>query len=285
MGVGLNNGEIMDLNMLTALPPWQWPQDASQKILACLTDHEADEEARLIAAELGGDATVINDELVEVFLSMAASSEESGQLRAQAAIALGPVLELGDTDGFEDWLIGDSTPISEVTFQRIRTTLRGLYTDANVPKTVRRRILEASIRARDDWHQNAIRAAYASSDAEWRLTAVFAMRFVSGFDDEILESLNDPDTQIQYEAVCAAGNWELNAAWPQVAERVNSANSTKLVRLAAMEAAATIRPTEAGLLLLQVADNSNDHEIIEAAEQAMEIAEIASTDPFLEEDT
>jgi hypothetical protein len=274
----------MDLDTLAVLPPWEWPEDAGQRLLECLTDREADENARVIAAELSGDATVINDELVDALLSVVASSEESDNVRAQAAIALGPVLEIGDTDGFDDWLDSDSAPISEVTFERVRTALRGLYLDARVPKAVRRRILEASVRARDDWHENAIRAAYTSSEAEWRLTAVFAMRFVRGFDDEILESINDPDTQIQHEAICAAGNWELDAAWSQVAKHVNSASTTKSIRLAAMEAAATIRPAEAGILLIQVADESNDAEIIEVAEQAMQMADIASTDPFLEDE-
>jgi hypothetical protein len=54
--------------------------------------------------------------------------------------------------------------------------------DASVPTDVRRRILEASVRAPQDWHRDAIRAAYASDDDVWRLTAVFCMRSVRGFE-------------------------------------------------------------------------------------------------------
>lgn len=48
---------------------------------------------------------------------------------------------------------------------------QGLY----VPKEVRRRVLEGSVRAPQDWHKDAITEAYAGNDELWKLTAVFAM--------------------------------------------------------------------------------------------------------------
>jgi hypothetical protein len=45
------------------------------------------------------------------------------------------------------------------------------------------RILEASVRAPQDRHPDAVRAAYASGDAAWKLTAVFRMADVRGFED------------------------------------------------------------------------------------------------------
>jgi len=79
--------------------------------------------------------------------------------------------------------------------------------DVEVPKNVRRRILEASLRAPQDWHQDAIRAAYSSDDEDWNLTAVFSMRWVRGFDDQILEALDSDNQHVHYQAVLAAGNW------------------------------------------------------------------------------
>jgi len=52
-------------------------------------------------------------------------------LRARAAIALGPVLELADTDGFED---PDSVPIIRRTFDNIQESLQRLYSDNNIPR-------------------------------------------------------------------------------------------------------------------------------------------------------
>ncbi len=45
------------------------------------------------------------------------------------------------------------------------------------------------MRAPQDWHAGAIRAAYLCGDNDWVLTAVFAMSRIRGFEDQILEAL------------------------------------------------------------------------------------------------
>jgi hypothetical protein len=119
-------------------------------------------------------------------------------LRSTAASALGPVLEQTDIDGFD---FRDDVPITERTFRNIQDSLQKLYFDNSIPKQVRRRILEASVRAPESWHEDAIRAAYSSGDKDWVLTAVFSMRWVSGFDAQILEALKSADPEIHYEAI------------------------------------------------------------------------------------
>ena len=200
--------------------------------------------------------------------------------RATAAIALGPVLEQADMDGFED---PDDMPITEKTFRGIQESLRDLYLDADVPKEVRRRVLEASIRSPQHWHQDAIRAAYPSDDEDWKLTAVFAMRWVRGFDDQILEALENENEDIHYEAVCAAGNREIAAAWSHVAGLVTSRETDKPLLLAAIDAVASIRPQEAGVVLIDLTD-SDDEDIVEAAFEAMAMAEVLSDDEYDDED-
>ena len=145
-------------------------------------------------------------------------------------------------DGFED---PDDVPISERTFLNIQDTLHILYLDKSNPKEVRRRILEASVRAPQAWHQKAIMAAYSGGDKDWMLTAVFSMRWVRGFDKQILEALNSADPEIHYEAVNAAGNWELDVAWPHIIVLLNDAGTPKPLLLAAIGAASSIRPQEA----------------------------------------
>ena len=259
----------MDLKTLQDTPPWDWPEGAGRMFLDILRDDQAAEPDRLLAAELAGDFTVINEELVGALLSILRSGAESETLRGKAAISLGPVLEYADTDGFED---PDEVPITLRTFHTIQESLRTLYTDAGVPKEVRRRILEASVRAPQGWHQDAVRAAYTSGDEAWRLTAVFCMRFVRGFDEQILEALDATNPDIRYEAVCAAGNWEVAAAWPHIAALVTSKRTDKPLLLAAIEAAASIRPQEAAEILADLTD-SDDEDIAEAAYEAMAMAE------------
>ncbi len=270
----------MDLKTLGETPPWDWPEGASETLFAILADERADASDRMLAAELAGDFTVINDNLAGALLSILQSGEESDELRGKAAISLGPVLEHADIDGFED---PDDVPISEGTFRRIQDSLRKLHIDAHVPKNIRRRILEASVRAPQDWHQDAIRAAYRSDDEDWKLTAVFSMRWVRGFDDQILEALASGNQDIHYQAVCAAGNWGVAAAWSHVSRLLRAPETDKPLLLAAIDAVASIRPQEAGVILVDLTD-SDDEDIVEAAYEAMAIAEGALGDDFEEED-
>ena len=124
----------MDLKTLQDTPPWDWPRDAGKKFQEILIDHLADETDRLIAAELAGDLTVINDELADALTAIIRSPDEPERLRATAAIALGPVLEQAETDGFED---ADDVPITQRTFRNIQDWLHKLHFDNSIPKEVR----------------------------------------------------------------------------------------------------------------------------------------------------
>lgn len=270
----------MDLTSLLDIPPWDWPRNAGKMFWKILNDPQADESDRLVAVKLAGDLTVINDDLAHVLLAVAGSANESEQMRTRAAISLGPVLEQANIDEFED---PDSVPISERTFRQIQESLRRVYLDHNTPKEVRRRVLEASVRAPEAWHQDAIRDAYSSGDREWMLTAVFSMRWVRGFEDQILEALKSADPEIQYEAVNAAGNCELDAAWPHIIELLDEAHTPKPLLFAAIEAVGSIRPGEAPRTLAHLVI-SDDDEIAEAAQDVTAIVEVGSDDEDEEQD-
>ena len=63
--------------------------------------------------------------------------------------------------------------------------------------------------------------------------------------------------------------------WPHIVELVNDSHTPKPLLLAAIGAVASIRPAEAGRILVDLAD-SDDEEIAEAADEAMAESEIAS---------
>jgi hypothetical protein len=262
----------MDLKTLRETPPWDWPADTGRDLVHILRDRGTTAHDRLLAAELAGDFTVINEELVDALLSILRRHDESAGLRGRAAISLGPVIEHADTEGFED---PDEVPISEQTFREVQESLRKLFRDADIPKDVRRRILEASVRAPQEWHGDAIRAAFASGDEDWKLTAVFCMRFVRGFEKEILVALESDNPDIHYEAVCAAGAWSVEAAWSHIAVLVTAEDTDKTLRLAAIDAVAGIRPEAAPKILGDLLD-STDEDIVEAVHEAMAMAEAAS---------
>ncbi len=260
----------MDLKTLKDTPPWDWPATADKTLLAILRNGRADESDRLLAADLAGNFTVINDELADTLLSILRGSDETEKLRGQAAISLGPALEHADASGFED---PDDILISEETLRRTQESLRSLYLDAGVPMDVRRQILEAAVRAPQHWHQEAVRTAYSSDDENWKLTGVFCMRFIQGFDEQILEALSSENPDIHYQAVCAAGNWGIEGAWPQILKLVNSDDIDKPLLLAAIDAVASIRPEEAPDLLSEFTD-SDDEDIADAAFEALAMAEL-----------
>ena len=259
----------MNLRTLKDTPPWDWPEGTGKKLLEILRADRATEAELLLAAELAGDFTVIDDELADALVYLLKRADTSEKIRGQAAISLGPVLEQADTEGFED---ADDLPIAEPTFHRIQESLRQLYVDASVPEEVRRRILEASVRAPQDWQRDAVGTAFSSDDEAWRLTAVFCMRFVRGFDAQILEGLDRKNPDIHYEAVLAAGNWEVDEAWPHVAALVTSGDTDKSLLLAAIKAVASIRPHEAREILEDLAD-SDDEDIVAAVDEAMAMAD------------
>lgn len=259
----------MDLETLRDTHSWEWPEDADKLFLGILRDEGADASDRLIAAELAGDFTVINDELADVLLSILNNSNESEEMRGTAAISLGPALEQGYIEAFED---PEDVPISEQAFHMIQKTLRELYEDATLPKEVRRRILEAAVRAPEEWHRDAVESAYQNGDADWKLTAVFCMRFIRGFDQWILESLKSENPDIHYQAVFASGIWEVDGAWSHIAGLIASEETEKSLLLAAIEAAGFIRPQEASETLGGLLE-SDDQDIVDAVYEALAMTE------------
>jgi hypothetical protein len=257
--------------MLADMFPWDWPEDAAELLKQTLRNKAASD--RDIAAMLSGELVVMDDEMAELLLGIVSNSTESDDMRARAAIALGPVLEQTETDGFDDPLeLGENPPITEQNFKKIKATLHDLYKDESAPKRVRQHVLEASVRASADWHAEAIHTAYAGADPAWKLTAVFAMRYVPGFEEEILQSLNSSNEEIHYQAIKAAGEHELEEAWPHIQALLASQTTPRRLLLAAIGAAPYINPEEAGPALVDLSE-SKDQEIAETATQAMDEAE------------
>jgi hypothetical protein len=264
--------------MLLDTPPWDWPSDAAESIRSVLVDGPSSAADRLTAVELGGDLVVMDDSMADALLSIVGSADQPTELRARAAISLGPTLEQSWIEGFDEDDPLAEPPVTLEVFRRIQETLRQIYFDRNAPKELRRRVLEASIRAEGDWHGEAIAAAYAEPDQEWKLTAVFCMRYMPGFDAQILEALKSADPEIHVEALRSAGGRGLDAAWPHVAALLESEETGKELLLAAIAASAGIRPGEAIELLDELAE-SEDEEIAEAADEARDEALMFAREP------
>ena len=167
----------MDLRTLKDTSPWDWPEGTGKMPLDILRDDRTSESDLLLAAELAGDLTVINDELVEALLFILHRGDRSDEVRGRAVISLGPVLEHADTQRFED---ADDLPITERAFHGLQESLRKLYWDANVP-TFPRRCGGGSWRPPCAPRRTGMRMRSAPpADDVWRLTAVSRRRHRGG---------------------------------------------------------------------------------------------------------
>lgn len=264
----------MNLHALSETPAWEWPDHAETLIHKALSNTNADPADRLLAAELAGETVVMSDDMAQTLLSIVKNNAETPDMRCMAAISLGPALEYADTMEFD---MEEDILISEDMFEKIQQSLRRLFMDSNVPEEVRRRILESSVRAPQDWHRDAVRGAYMSDRKDWRLTGVFCMSYITGFDQQIMEALKSKDEDLFYEAVGAAGNMGLDQAWPVITRILQSKTKDKDLLIAAIDAVVNIRPEEAHAVIGPLVDHE-DQEVKDAACEALGIA-----DAFLSE--
>jgi HEAT repeat protein len=98
------------------------------------------------------------------------------------------------------------------------------------------------------------------------------MGFVNGFNAQIVEALGNKNPEIRYEAVVAAGNSEVEAAWPHIAALLTSKKTDKPLLLAAIEASVSVDPEKAMEPLVDLMD-SDDEDVVAAASEAMAMAE------------
>ena len=154
-------------------------------------------------------------------------------------------------------------PVSRETFASIVSRIRGLYSDEKQPKLIRRRAFEVLIRDPQPWHREDIRNHFASADDDWRLTALFAMGHITGFEREIAAAVETAEELLLFEAVTAAGRMEVSAAAPRI-------------RAPAMSRAADLDTCIAAIYALPHVD-LDSFELLESLEQSRnrDIAEAA----------
>ena len=173
------------LTLLARIPPWEWPPNGGDTLRAVLGNPQAAESDRLLAAELAAEPVAIDDDLAG---GPAGDRRRRHRIRTSCArgrrLSLGPVLEQMDERSGDYFLsLEDETlaapPISEHTFQRIQESLRARYREdrhpqgsappyPGKPRCARSRRLATGRR---------FDLAYSIDDRDWRLTAVFAMRW------------------------------------------------------------------------------------------------------------
>lgn len=201
----------------------------------------------------------MDDDLAQHIVGIAAGSDDEA-IRADAVIALGPVIEELSMDE-------DDAPVSSATFEAVVRQLRSIYEDESQPKVVRRRAFESLVRDPQPWQRDEIRRLGSSDDETWRLTAVFGMGYVSGFEKEILQILGSGRGVLLAEAVRAAANRELEQAADQIRSLAQDDTTEHDVRVEAILALPLVDSDAAEILDEIVSD---DPEIEEAVAIALD---------------
>lgn len=257
-----------ELTNLELGPYEDWPPNAGTTVLAGLRSGDALTVER--AARLAWP--VMNGELVDELLLLV-EGDSTPEIRATAAIAFGPVLE----DEYETAELGEvvqrlgtlAGALGPEVVGRIQASLRRVFEDESQPKLVRRRAMEASVRGPMEWHADAVRSVAGLDDEDWKVTSLFCMGHLEGFDDEVMATLRSSEGDVLLQAVQAAGQLALEEAGRTVLDLASSDETPEELRVEAIYAVAGIRP-EGGDDLLQALTQHDDDEIATAAEDALD---------------
>lgn len=225
-------------------------------------DEDVREDAR---AELVAN---MDDETAEEFLKIAEGNAPD-EIRADVILGLGPIIEeCGDEILASGDLDDDFAPLSTAKYKELQSRLRKLYDDASQPTIVRRRAIESLVRDQQPWMEEEAKKLAASGERDWKLTSLFVMGHLNGFDDVIVKELDGSDAELVAEAVNAAGRRAIEAAAEKIADFASSAATDHDVKVAAILAMPYL-DDECDELLEQLAHDEDD-EISEAAEVALD---------------
>ncbi len=240
---------------------------------------------QLTLVEIADD---LNDELAGELERML-REDENDDVRARVAIALGPTLELcytelddnGHLPPLDDYNLN---PLTQEVYDRMVETLRRVYLDGTNPELVRRRVLEGAVRSPQPWHREGTAAAFRSDDEPWRITAVFCMGYLGGFDDEIVEAFDSGTELVRYEAIRAAGNRGVKRLASRLLALAADPEADVDERLAAIEALPNMEHPGTFEVLDELGADPEEA-IVEAADEALgEVSMLAMAEEMLGDD-
>ncbi len=250
------------LAAIASLGSWEWPEQARGILLKGLGSAIAERQILAITSL----AENMDDEIAHQILDLLNDTGVEEAVQAEAVSGLSVVLEECELIGFDD--PGDPPPISVSSMKKIIDRLRRLYLDSETPKIVRRRALESASRSPQGWQENAVRAAWASGDPQWQVSATFCMGLLRGFDSEIQQAFNSDSDEIKFEAIRAAGQSGIRALAAESLDLGQNEGVCPRRRYAAVVAIGYLAPPEA-FPILEELQRHDDAELAELATEAL----------------
>ncbi len=239
--------------------------DFSSIIVPAIDDPDVEVRKAAIEGILEDSPTRVIERLMVI-----ARDDPFSEVRAAAARALGQFVLKGELGNL---------PADLNT--RLQDTVLALYRDPNEALDVRRRALEAAGNCSRAGVADLIREGYFADELPMRLSAVFAMgrSCDDAWQPEILAELESEYPAMRYEAARAAGEIELRAALPRLANL--AFEDDRQIQEMAIWALGEIGGRVANQVLTQLAalaDETGDDELAAAVEEAQGAALLAGDD-------
>ena len=231
-----------------------------------LEDHDAEVRAEAIAC-LWYDP---DSRWIDVLMRKA-TADPHADVRAHAISALGRYVYEGEDASLEGW----DAPFLEITpadYQRVTDFLFRIAQDPEESLTARRYALEAlAFRSDDPDVTDLIEWAYHHRDRRLKISAIFAMARHGDprWAEFILAELRSDDSQVQYEAVRAAGELGLVEATDTLIDLATNKTYRKPLRLLSIYALGETGDDRAYPVLEKLA-HSRDRDVRDVARDAME---------------
>lgn len=167
-----------------------------------------DPKVRSIAIRILNDYQI--KDLIPKFLDIL-TEDKDAQVRAEAALALGYFVYLGELD-----------ELPNQTQREIETALFTII-DNDPAKLVRRRALEAVSFSSHADVAGIIQKAFDSGDRDWMVSAVFSMGRSADrrWSENVIAMLEHKTPALRAEAARAAGELEIKGAAPQLIELID----------------------------------------------------------------
>jgi len=199
-----------------------------------------------------------------------ASGDIAPGVRAAAVSALGRFILLGELGKFDPSLA-----------RRAENVAIKLYNDPNESVDVRRRALEAVANCGRAGVDDMISEAYNGTNNRLKISAVFAMGRSCDprWAQIVLRELASGDPEMRYEAARTAGELEIKQAIPYLAEMLHAGD--REIMEVAIWSLGEIGGDQARRVLedvIEQAEEAEDHDLAEAAEEALQAAALVGDD-------
>lgn len=222
---------------------------------ALLDDADGDIRARAIGLLAESDDPKLVDTMIGIFLN---DSELAPRL--QAANLLGEFV-----------LLGELEELDEALHRRTEDALISVLRRDDHP-ALQRRTLEALGYSSREETIGIIESCFERADPAWVASALRAMgrSHDNRWDDDVVGKLLDPDPRVRKAAVEAAGELTIEQAAPIMLRMLDDEEENDDVVSAAIWSLSQIGGEDARIYLLNLLDQTDDEDLIEFLEDALE---------------